>query len=72
MATTASLNADGSVTQVMGPVVDVEFPAGKLPDLHTALRVPAAEMGAKGEGTGLMLEVAQHLGENGVRTIAMD
>jgi len=60
----------GKITQVMGPVVDVEFPPGELPEIYTALRTTNA--GADGAVGGLVLEVAQHLGENTVRTIAMD
>ncbi len=60
----------GKVAQVVGPVVDVEFEPGKLPPILTALAVsnPAID-NTKGN---LILEVAQHLGDNLVRTIAMD
>jgi F-type H+-transporting ATPase subunit beta len=68
MATTAGAN--GKVTQVMGPVVDVEFPPGALPEIMTALRTTNAAIDAR--ENNLVLEVAQHLGENSVRTIAMD
>jgi F-type H+-transporting ATPase subunit beta len=54
----------GRVAQVIGPVVDVEFDPNDLPEIMTALEVP----GAKGR---LVLEVQQHLGNNLVRTIAM-
>ncbi|KYG66697.1 ATP synthase subunit beta [Bdellovibrio bacteriovorus] len=62
--------AFGKVKQVMGPVVDVEFEGGELPAINSALRVTNkfvsdAEM-------NLVLEVAQHLGDGVVRTIAMD
>jgi len=60
----------GKITQVMGPVVDVEFPPGELPEIYTALRT--TNTGGDGAAGGLVLEVAQHLGENTVRTIAMD
>jgi F-type H+-transporting ATPase subunit beta len=62
----------GRVIQVIGPVVDVEFPPGKLPNIHSALRLEQAE--DKKAGTPeirLTLEVAQHLGENRVRGVAM-
>jgi F-type H+-transporting ATPase subunit beta len=62
--------AEGKVTQVMGPVVDVEFPPGSLPEIHTALRTTNASIDSR--EWNLVLEVAQHLGENTVRTIAMD
>ncbi|NJC87074.1 MAG: F0F1 ATP synthase subunit beta [Desulfuromonas sp.] len=60
----------GRITQVIGAVVDVEFEAGKLPEIYHALRVsnPAID----DREWNLVLEVAQHLGENTVRTIAMD
>ena len=67
---TATVQSQGKVTQVLGPVVDVEFPPGDLPEIYTALRVSNPSLG-KEEGN-LVLEVAHHLGENTVRTIAMD
>jgi len=62
--------AQGKITQVMGPVVDVEFPPGDLPEVFTALRT--TNKGIDERDDNLVLEVAQHLGENTVRTIAMD
>jgi F-type H+-transporting ATPase subunit beta len=62
--------ATGKVTQVMGPVVDVEFPAGTLPEIYTALTLTNPSISA--EADNLVVEVAQHLGENTVRTVAMD
>jgi len=61
---------DGKIVQVMGPVVDVEFPPGELPEVYTALRV--TNPGVDDREDNLVLEVAQHLGENTVRSIAMD
>jgi F-type H+/Na+-transporting ATPase subunit beta len=62
----------GKVVQVIGPVVDVEFPAGKLPAIHNAVKVKHGEDkkdgGAQPDLTG---EVAQHLGDNTVRLIAL-
>ena len=55
----------GYITQVMGAVVDVRFPSGDLPNILAALHVD-------NQGKRLVLEVAQHLGESTVRTIAMD
>jgi F-type H+/Na+-transporting ATPase subunit beta len=60
----------GKVTQVIGPVVDVEFPAGALPPIFNALKV--SNPAISDLPWNLVLEVAQHLGENTVRTIAMD
>ena len=60
----------GRITQVLGAVVDVEFPAGSLPAVYTALKVSNPFI--SNEPGNLTLEVAQHLGDNAVRTIAMD
>ncbi|MCZ7593278.1 MAG: F0F1 ATP synthase subunit beta [Kiritimatiellae bacterium] len=60
----------GRVSQVMGAVVDVEFPSGKLPSINSALTLNNPFISA--EPNNLTLEVAQHLGDNVVRTIAMD
>jgi len=54
----------GKITQVIGAVVDVKF-EGQLPEILTALE-------CDNSGNRLVLEVAQHLGETAVRTIAMD
>jgi F-type H+-transporting ATPase subunit beta len=62
--------ANGIVKQVMGPVVDVEFPGGTLPDILTALTLTNPSI--DDTENNLTLEVAQHLGENMVRAIAMD
>jgi len=56
----------GTVVQVIGTVVDVEFPAEGLPDIYNALEL------SMGDGKRLVLEVQQHLGNNWVRTLAMD
>ncbi|HEX2872210.1 MAG TPA: F0F1 ATP synthase subunit beta, partial [Polyangiaceae bacterium] len=60
----------GKILQVIGPVVDVEFPPGKLPKILNALTVSNASISS--EKDNLVLEVSQHLGESVVRTIAMD
>jgi F-type H+-transporting ATPase subunit beta len=60
----------GKVAQVIGPVVDVDFPPGELPALLTALRLSNPSINDQPDN--LVLEVAQHLGEGSVRTIAMD
>ncbi|MDI1475830.1 F0F1 ATP synthase subunit beta [Polyangium sp. y55x31] len=60
----------GKITQVIGPVVDVDFPAGQLPKILNALKVSNPSI--SGEADNLTLEVAQHLGESTVRAIAMD
>jgi len=56
----------GNIAQIIGPVVDVRFEPGQLPPVYNALEI---DRGAEG---ALVLEVAQHLGENTVRTIAME
>ena len=58
------MSQSGKITQIIGAVVDVNF-ASDLPEIYTALEV-------SNSGNKLILEVAQHLGENDVRTIAMD
>jgi F-type H+/Na+-transporting ATPase subunit beta len=60
----------GKVTRVIGPVVDVEFEAGKLPKILDALFV--SNPGIDDIEDNLVIEVAQHLGDNSVRCIAMD
>ncbi|MCG8470351.1 MAG: F0F1 ATP synthase subunit beta [Desulfobacterales bacterium] len=60
----------GKITQVLGPVVDVEFEPGKLPAILTALTITNPAI--NDEEDNLVVEVAQHLGDNVVRTIAMD
>jgi F-type H+-transporting ATPase subunit beta len=60
----------GKIVQVMGPVVDVEFEQGKLPTIYTALNI--SNPAISDEEGNLVVEVAQHLGDNVVRTIAMD
>ena len=55
----------GHVVQVMGPVVDVEFPTGDLPDIYDAVEIPR-------DGGRLVAEVQQHLGNDWVRCVAMD
>jgi F-type H+-transporting ATPase subunit beta len=60
----------GTITQVIGPVVDVEFAAGRLPEIYHALKITNPSLGEA--EWNLVVEVAQHLGENTVRTIAMD
>jgi len=60
----------GTVVQVIGPVVDVEFPEGKLPNILTALTITNKAIDDTEDN--LVIEVAQHLGDNVVRCIAMD
>src|SRR5919199_1005021 len=76
-AMTATLNENptrsasggtGRVSRVIGPVVDIEFPAESMPEIYNALHV---DVSLGGESRTLTLEVAQHLGDNLVRAISM-
>ncbi len=58
---------EGRIAQILGAVVDVEFPAGHLPNIFDAIRVPR-DQGQE----DLILEVQNHMGDNTVRTVAMD
>ena len=60
----------GKIVQVTGPVVDVEFPPGKLPNIFSALTLTNSFINDQEDN--LVVEVAQHLGENTVRCISMD
>lgn len=60
----------GKIKQIMGPVIDIEFPGGKLPAIYDAIRITNPAIDNK--PGNLVAEVAQHLGENAVRCIAMD
>jgi F-type H+-transporting ATPase subunit beta len=69
--------ATGKVIQITGPVIDVEFPPGKLPAIYNALEItrPKEARRSTSDGDGgdetLVVEVQQHLGNNWVRTVAM-
>ena len=64
--------SQGKIIQVIGPVVDVEFEPGKLPAIYNALEVVGVEnKDIFSYSQKLVLEVAQHLGESHVRTVAM-
>ena len=65
---TKQASVAGRVVRVIGPVVDVEFPRGELPALYNALTV---EITLEAVAKTITLEVAQHLGDNLVRTISM-
>src|SRR5690348_16754219 len=70
MATTAVEVRVGKVVQVIGPVVDVEFEGGHLPEIYHAIRIKS-DPSDPGEPIDVIAEVEQHLGENRVRTVAM-
>src|ERR1051326_3755640 len=60
----------GRISQIIGPVVDVEFEGDSVPPIYNALRITNPAI--SDEPDNLVVEVAQHLGEKTVRTIAMD
>lgn len=60
----------GKIIQIIGPVVDIDFAGGKLPAILNAIRIPRTTVEGKEEN--LICEVQQHLGEERVRTVAMD
>jgi F-type H+-transporting ATPase subunit beta len=66
----APRTSTGKITQVIGPVVDVEFPAGELPEIYNALIVE--DTNPNGQTVRLVTEVQQLLGDNRVRSVAMD
>ena len=69
MAQTATAQKVGKVVQVIGPVIDIEFPEG-LPEIYNAVRI-VSEGGVGVEKIDVVAEVEQHLGENRVRAVAM-
>ncbi len=69
MATATADTKVGKVIQVIGPVIDVEFEGGYLPNIYNALRIVATL--PTGEKIDIVTEVEQHLGEGRVRTVAM-
>ena len=69
MVTTAEKTNIGYITQVIGPVVDVKFPGGKLPQIYNALTITGTN--EAGQQLKLTVEVQQLLGDNQVRAVAM-
>ena len=63
--TAAVQGATGTITQITGPVIDIEFPADRLPEIYNALVLE------RDNGESLTLEVQQHLGNDWVRAVAM-
>jgi F-type H+/Na+-transporting ATPase subunit beta len=61
---------EGTIVQIIGPVVDIDFSGGKLPEIMHAVQIPRKN--AEGEDEILICEVQQQLGEDRVRTVAMD
>src|ERR1700712_76939 len=69
MATATAIHNIGKVVQVIGPVLDVEFEAGHLPELYNALEINATA--PDGTQVRVVVEVQQHIGRNQVRAVAM-
>ncbi|MFN6486046.1 MULTISPECIES: F0F1 ATP synthase subunit beta [unclassified Nostoc] len=69
MVTTAEKTNIGYITQIIGPVVDVKFPGGKLPQIYNALKIQGTN--EAGQEINITVEVQQLLGDNQVRTVAM-
>jgi F-type H+-transporting ATPase subunit beta len=61
---------EGVIAQVIGPVVDIDFQDGYLPEIYNAIKIPRKNI--EGIDEVLIVEAQQHLGENRVRTVAMD
>ena len=60
---------EGTIVQIIGVVLDVDFSGGKLPEIYTALEIPRTN--TDGTENILIAEVQQHLGEGRVRTVSM-
>ena len=72
-ATVETTTSQGRIVQVLGAIVDVEFPADALPEINNALTTNV-ELAGQGESESdfqMTLEVSQHLGDNVVRCVAM-
>jgi F-type H+/Na+-transporting ATPase subunit beta len=68
--TSVTTRAEGKVIQVAGPAVDIQFPEGQIPIIHTAVRI-VSEGFTVPQPIDIIVEVAQHIGEGRVRTIAL-
>ena len=69
MVSTAEKTNVGYITQIIGPVVDVKFPGGKLPEIYNALKIEGTN--EAGQDVSVTCEVQQLLGDNQVRAVAM-
>ena len=65
MAETSKKESRGKITQIISAVLDIKFPEGELPEINDAIRIPLKDNGE------LIVEVAQHLGDDTVRCIAL-
>ena len=68
--TSVATRAVGKVIQVAGPAVDIQFPEGQIPAIHTAVRITSEGFNVPNP-IDIIVEVAQHIGEGRVRTIAL-
>jgi F-type H+-transporting ATPase subunit beta len=71
MNPTASTPFEGEVIQIAGPAVDIQFPEGRVPVIHTAVRITSEGYKVPAP-IDVLVEVAQHIGEGRVRTIALE
>ncbi len=69
MVTTAEKTGTGLITQIIGPVVDIKFPSGKLPEIYEALKIEGTN--PAGQQVSVTCEVQQLLGDRQVRAVAM-
>ena len=65
MSNTNKKDVTGKITQIISAVLDIKFPEGELPDINDAIKIPLPD------GGELVVEVAQHLGDDIVRCIAL-
>src|SRR5260370_297032 len=70
MATATTAGVIGRVIQIAGPAVDIQFAEGEIPVIHTAIRITSEGFNVP-KPMNVMVEVAQHIGEGRVRTIAL-
>src|SRR5215203_5652301 len=70
MQTSVSTTAVGKVIQVAGPAIDIQFPEGQIPPIYTAVRITSEGYDVPNP-VDIIVEVAQHIGESRVRTIAL-
>ena len=63
--------ATGKIKQIIGPVVDVEFPAGQLPDIYNAITIKSSPEDNAGKAIDITMEAMQHLGNNVIRCVAL-
>jgi F-type H+-transporting ATPase subunit beta len=70
MSGSVKLQANGRITQIIGPVIDVIFPAGKIPNIYNALIIRGQN--ARGQDVSVTCEVQQLLGDKSVRAVAIN